>query len=82
MSEVLLSCPFCGSRAVNIFRTNSNACWVECDSCGAKAQSAQTRVEAIANWNRTEPRFTAEEIVIDGDQEYWESVKRIKQKTA
>lgn len=82
MNEVLLSCPFCGSRAVNIFRTNPNACWVECDSCGAKAESAPTRAEAIANWNRTEPRFTAEVVVLDDDQEYWESVKRIKQGAA
>ncbi len=73
----ILSCPFCGSTEVEIARTNPNACWVECAGCGAKADSAPTREEAIANWNKTVPRVSAT-VIDDGDADYWNTVAWIE----
>ena len=77
-NEIIMSCPFCGSTDVSVCRTNVNACWIECEACGAGSESHKTRKVAIENWNR---RFEACEATIvedgDGDKEYWESQKRI-----
>jgi len=48
----VLSCPFCGCNKVDLCRTNVNACWVACVSCGAEAESDPKREDAIRNWNR------------------------------
>ena len=50
--EKLLPCPFCGSRKVDVCRTNPYACWIRCNACGADAESHKTRAGAFANWNR------------------------------
>lgn len=76
MSETVLSCPHCPSTEVVIARTNPNACWVECANCGAKAASAPTRAEAVANWNRTVKRVQAT-VVDDGDTDFWKTVVHI-----
>jgi Lar family restriction alleviation protein len=52
VKEVIYSCPFCGYDEVQLCRTNENACWVRCDSCGADAESHAKRKNAIENWNR------------------------------
>lgn len=69
-TEVIMSCPFCGSRAVNVVRTNAQACWVECDACNAQTTSDALREGAIKQWNR---RCLAEEsakVVWDDDLEW------------
>lgn len=45
------SCPFCGSKELELCRTNENACWVRCAKCGAESPSAKKRDDAIAVWN-------------------------------
>ena len=50
--ERLLACPFCGGYVLNICRTNSNACWVECNLCGAATRSNKFRKRAIEIWNQ------------------------------
>jgi len=52
MTETLKGCPFCGSHSVNVCRTNKNACWIQCEDCGADAESCKTRTGAFKNWNR------------------------------
>lgn len=64
--ERIKSCPFCGSKELQICRTNKYACWVSCDKCGADAKSDQHRVVAIQNWNRRK-RATRAEIVFDDE---------------
>lgn len=43
MNETIKRCPFCGSREVEICRTNQHACWIRCADCGADAQSHATK---------------------------------------
>lgn len=51
MKEKIKPCPFCGSKKVDICRTNENACWVRCARCYGKAASDTFRKVAIRNWN-------------------------------
>lgn len=50
--EKIKPCPFCGSKKVDICRTNEHACWVRCVRCGADAPSNKSRKVSISNWNR------------------------------
>jgi Lar family restriction alleviation protein len=50
--EKVKPCPFCGSKKVEINRTNQNACWVSCTECGAHVWSDPSRQAAIKFWNR------------------------------
>ena len=78
MNEEIKCCPFCGHDLVEVSRTNENACWIECDFCGGQSESAASRKEAIANWNRREePRAKFAKIAYDMDLEHQER-KRIK----
>lgn len=75
MNERIKSCPFCGSRNVEVARTNRNACWIACGNyrCGAEAKSHPTRNGAIRNWNRRAKITTTEtKIVEDMDREQQE----------
>lgn len=65
----LRCCPFCGSHEVEVARTNKNACWIECDACGASAKSAPTRNRAFANWNRRYHDDVPATIVEDMDKD-------------
>jgi Lar family restriction alleviation protein len=66
--EKIKNCPFCGSKHLEIARTNINACWVECDKCGAQTKSDPTRKGAIKNWNRRATVTTTQtRIVYDQD---------------
>ena len=67
VTENILSCPFCGCVEVDIARTNVNACWVECHSCGARGDSDPSRYGAITNWNNRFPAQPAK-IVYDMDK--------------
>jgi len=70
MPEHIKSCPFCGAKEVEIARTNENACWVECASCGASSPSTKKREDAIAIWNeRHLPSGISATIVYDMDAE-------------
>jgi len=54
---LLLSCPFCGSREVDVIRTDDRLqYWTECRGCGARTRVAHSKDEAIALWNNTAPR--------------------------
>lgn len=44
-------CPFCGSKDLEIARSNENACWVECPICSGQTYSTASRNEAIEAWN-------------------------------
>jgi Lar family restriction alleviation protein len=66
--ETLKSCPFCGSKRVEVARTNENACWIECEKCGAEAQHHPTRAGAFKNWNRRRKASVAK-IVWDMDKQ-------------
>ena len=69
--EDIKSCAFCGSMEVEIARTNENACWVECDNCGANRDAVPTREQAIELWNeRHLPNGTPAKIVYDMDAEF------------
>lgn len=65
-------CPFCGSKRVNITRTNENACWIECarNSCGAESEHDASRAGAIRNWNRRKHVKGSAAVVWDMDKEY------------
>ena len=65
--EHLQGCPFCPSTDVEICRTNANACWVRCASCGADAESHRTRKKAIANWNRRSGGIVWAKVVDDDE---------------
>ena len=52
MIENLKPCPFCGSKELELCRTNEFACWVRCDTCGADAPSNTDRSKAIEIWNK------------------------------
>lgn len=56
MKEKIKPCPFCGSKTVDICRTNENACWVRCARCWGEAPSNADRKVAIGLWNRR-PKF-------------------------
>lgn len=67
-------CPFCGSKKVEICRTNEHACWVRCDRCGAAAPGHPDREEAVRIWNKR-PKITGEaKITLDGDLSYWKEM--------
>jgi Lar family restriction alleviation protein len=71
-TEQIKSCPFCGSKKIEVSRTNPNACWITCgnENCGAESKSHPTRVGAIRNWNRRAKVTTTEtKIVYDMDAE-------------
>lgn len=70
MDEEIKGCPFCGSDEVEICRTNENACWVQCAECGADAESAPKREQALANWNRRANTQIAI-VVDDQDEDGW-----------
>ncbi len=80
MGEKILSCPFCGYEMVDICRTNENACWVECVNCGGKSESAATREEAIANWNRRSNIPRLAQVNDDMDKEWEEWLAKIEKK--
>ena len=61
------SCPFCGSKKLNLNRTNESACWVSCDRCGSEAESASTREEAIFNWDGR-PKVTDDAAFVVDDE--------------
>ena len=74
-----IGCPFCGSVEVEICRTNPNACWVRCAQCGADAESARTRKEAVANWNRRSCKVCSHmpaKIISDDDLERWTAAQK------
>jgi len=50
-NEKIKPCAFCGSKEVEIARTNENACWVECANCGANRDAVASREQAIKLWN-------------------------------
>ena len=68
--EQIKPCPFCGAHAVDVARTNKNACWIECVECDARTQGHKTRRGAIALWNhRAAPEWTTSIIECDMDEE-------------
>lgn len=50
--EKIKPCPFCGSKKVDVCRTNENACWIRCGRCGADAPGDPHRKVAISIWNK------------------------------
>lgn len=70
--ETLRPCPFCGSKKVEICRTNPGACWVRCGRCGADAPSDPERKVAIRIWNRRPKMMGDAKIVTDDDATYWQ----------
>ena len=52
MINRLKPCPFCGSKTVDVARTNPGACWIICARCGAESYTAPTREGAFKNWNK------------------------------
>lgn len=50
--KLIKPCPFCGSKKVEVCRTNPDACWIRCGKCGADAPSHKERKKAISIWNR------------------------------
>uniref|UniRef100_A0A6M3LT12 Putative restriction alleviation protein n=1 Tax=viral metagenome TaxID=1070528 RepID=A0A6M3LT12_9ZZZZ len=67
--EVIKPCPFCGSLRVSLCRTNSNACWIRCDKCGADAPSNPFRKKAITIWNRRPKTNGVAIITLDDEKE-------------
>jgi len=52
VKENIKCCPFCGSHEVVI--TTTEIChgqWIRCHICGAQGEKAQTRRDAILQWN-------------------------------
>lgn len=66
MEEKTKSCPFCGAIKVEIIRTNRQACWVRCYTCGAESSSSPSREQALENWNTRIPAIPAT-IYVDDD---------------
>lgn len=66
--EEIKPCPFCGSKKVDICRTNPDACWVRCHKCDTDAPSFKTREEAIQFWNTRTPQEGFAEIVFDDEK--------------
>lgn len=57
----LLPCPFCGGPAHGPYGPNEEAaCTVECGWCAAEMVD-ETRVKAIAAWNRRTPPQPADD---------------------
>jgi len=50
--EKIKPCPFCGSKEVDICRTNKQACWIRCHKCEAEGNCAEKREDAITEWNK------------------------------
>jgi hypothetical protein len=67
MTEKIKSCPFCGSKKIQICRTNPDACWIRCDRCWGETESDPTRQGAIRKWNREKERTFDTKIVDDDD---------------
>lgn len=74
-TEQIKSCPFCGSKKIEVSRTNWESCWINCGNyrCGAESKSHPTRAGAIRNWNRRAKLTTTKtKIVFDMDaMEHW-----------
>jgi Lar family restriction alleviation protein len=68
----LKPCPFCGSKKVEICRTNEWSCWVRCARCGADAPGGKDRKEAIKIWNRRPKAEGQAKIISDLDKEFSE----------
>jgi len=68
--EIIFSCPFCGSKTVEVIRTNENACWIRCHLCGGEAESHKSRTVAIKKWNRRKLPTPATHVV-DIDKIYF-----------
>lgn len=73
--EVIKCCPFCGSHSVEVCRTNPEACWIACDECGAEAQSAKHRKDAVANWNRR--HYDDQPAVVNDDMDAAYKLRRV-----
>ncbi len=52
MTEKIKPCPFCGSKKIDICRTNENACWLRCARCSGESGSTPLREDAIRIWNK------------------------------
>ena len=63
--EQIKPCPFCGSKKVEVCRTNENACWIRCEKCGADSESDPSRKRAIQIWNRRPKTEGFAKIVFD-----------------
>jgi len=71
MSDIIKCCPFCGSKCVEVARTNKDACWICCADCGSESNSHKTREGAIKIWNeRHEDNGSPSLIVDDMDKDY------------
>jgi transcription elongation factor Elf1 len=68
MREQIRCCPFCGNHAVDICRTNKEACWVQCPNCHAQTDCHKSRSGAIKNWNRRHFDDIPATIAIDDEQ--------------
>ncbi len=71
MKENTKPCPFCGSKKVEVCRTNENACWIRCARCGADAPSNPSRKEAIRIWNSRPVVIGFSKIVEDDEILFW-----------
>lgn len=67
MNEKIKPCPFCGSKKVDVCRTNENACWIRCAKCGADAPHDPTRKVAIRNWNKR-PKVVGFAKIVEDDE--------------
>lgn len=65
--EKIKPCPFCGSKKVEVCRTNENACWIRCWKCGADAPSNRLRKIAISIWNKR-PKVDGFAKVVEDDE--------------
>lgn len=68
--DLIKSCAHCGSKKIEVARTNPNSCWIGCHKCGSRTESAKTRRGAITKWNRRAAiTTTATKITWDMDKE-------------
>lgn len=66
--EKIKPCPFCGSKKVEVNRTNENACWISCIRCAAQADSKPARKDAIKLWNKRSYCENYADVLFDMDQ--------------
>ena len=66
-TEKIKPCPFCGSKKVEICRTNENACWVRCARCSSESDSRPKRIDAIKLWNKR-PKVEGYAKIISDDE--------------
>jgi len=69
MRETIKACPFCGSKWVDVCRTNPQACWIRCYKCDVETASHPTREGAIKIWNKRYIPKEYAEIYDDDDKE-------------